>query len=120
MPAHIVEFALVYLKVALYPAQATLLKVITLAIDALTLEDRARIAVWCAGFTPDEAGATWTGVHGCAPDLLERMKTMAARGAPWFNQIVLVFGRRASKGYLTLWVPETPSWQVRLLFGIRG
>lgn len=112
MPAHIVEFALVYLKVALYPAQATLLKVITLAIDALTLEDRARIAVWCAGFTPDEAGATWTGVNGCAPDLLERMKTMAARGAPWFNQIVLVFGRRASKGYLTRILVAWAIWRM--------
>lgn len=112
MPAHIVEFALVYLKVALYPAQATLLKVITLALDALTLEDRARIAVWCAGFTPDESGGSWTGGHGCPPDLLERMKTMAARGAPWFNQIVLVFGRRASKGYLTRILVAWAIWRM--------
>lgn len=112
MPAHIVEFALVYLRLALYPAQATMLKVITLATGALTSWDRARIARWCAGFTPDDDGSAWVGGRGCPPDLLERMATMSGRGAPWFNQIALVFGRRAGKGYLVRILVAYAIWRM--------
>lgn len=112
MPAHIVEFALSYLGVSLYPAQATLLKIITLAVDALTPWDRGCIARWSAWFSLNDDGTAWSGGFGCPPDLLDRMETMAARGAPWFNQIVLVFGRRAGKGFLTRILVAWSIWRM--------
>lgn len=100
-PVNIVDFAGNHCGQDLYPRQGTLLKLLALDVDALTSYDYGVIRELEAGFTPrvEDGRLSWVGVRGCAPGLVDRMRRQRATGAPWFNEVVLVLGRRASKGY---------------------
>lgn len=116
-PVNIIDFATRCLGQNLYPAQATLLKVLTLDLASLTDFDLELIARWGEGFVPSADGADphWVGEHGCPPDLLARITRARDEGAPWFNEVVLVLGRRAVKGFL---VRTLVAWRVRHLIGL--
>jgi len=87
----------------LYPKQALLLKVMSLDLDALTSYDHEVIAGWGGGFTAvgEPGDRRYEGAEGMPPDVLVRMEACLAEGRRWFREIVLVIGRRGSKGYLT-------------------
>lgn len=77
----------------LYPRQATMLKVIFLREDLLTQYDHDVIGEWEDSFAR-------TGYEGCAPRLLERMRTCREQGRPWFRETLAVVGRRGGKGHV--------------------
>jgi hypothetical protein len=102
---NIIDFALdpAYLGLEwLYPAQATLLKVIFLATELVTDFDREVIARWSDGFEPEQGrdGTRFAGDFGTPPDVFERIELCKAAGRRWFREIVLVGGRRGSKGFI--------------------
>ncbi|MCC5952802.1 MAG: hypothetical protein JJU45_11985 [Acidimicrobiia bacterium] len=101
-PLNIVDFAAHYLGKKLFPRQATLLKVMALALEHLTPFDERVIAEWTAGFElADEAGEqVWAGSEGTPGDLMERMRAARAQGHIWFRDVLLLVGRRGSKGHL--------------------
>jgi hypothetical protein len=103
-PENVIHFATSdeFLGLPLFPRQATLLKVATLSRWLLTAFDHRVIAGWQAGFSLVEDGddARWEGVEGTPGDLLERMDWCEAHGLLWFREILLLVGRRGSKGYL--------------------
>lgn len=117
MPINIVAFCMYMLAIKLYPIQGLILKIITLDLDALTDWDHKVIRRWCSGFhaVVGNDGIRWEGTQGCAPDLLERMTRMKARGAPWFNEINFVIGRRAGKGYLVRILVAWAVWRLLVL-----
>jgi hypothetical protein len=79
---------------ALYPRQATLLKVIFLREDLFTQYDYDVVAEWEQSFAE-------TGDNGVCPNVLERMRYLRANGYSWFREVLLVMGRRAGKGYVS-------------------
>jgi hypothetical protein len=113
-PVNIIDFAVRMLGLTLYPLQGTVLKIVTLAVEALTPFDHQVIREFGAGFLPvaDGEGLRWSGDQGSAPDVLDRMATLRARGNLWFNEIVLVLGRRAGKGYLVRILVAWAIWQM--------
>ena len=115
-PLNIVDFATRFLGQSLYPRQGTLLKVIAGQLDALTDYDREVIAGWGEGFSPvlDDRGSRWAGSEGTSPDLLERMERLHEAGAPWFNTVVLVLGRRAGKGHVVRTLVAYRAWDLQV------
>lgn len=102
---NIIEFALSgdYLNVRLYPRQATLLKLIFGAVELLTDYDRGVLAEWTAGFSAhdrDDGTAGYRGRFGVVPDVVERIAWCRAQGRTWFREVIMVAGRRGSKGFL--------------------
>src|SRR4051794_27801614 len=73
---NIIEFARDVLGIDLYPAQATLLKVLTLGDDLFTEFDLDLIDAWTSGYerVDDYDGSHYTGTRGTPPDLLERIR----------------------------------------------
>jgi hypothetical protein len=91
------------LGLALYPAQLTLLKLIFLELERLTAYDHLVLDRWCYSFVDgvDEHGRRgYVGDYGVAPDVLDRIATCRAAGREWFGRVVLVIGRRGSKGLI--------------------
>ena len=101
----------------LYPRQATLLKVITLATDLLTPYDREVIAEWEAGFrlVDSDRGRGYEGQAGLVPGTVQRMEAARREGRWWFREVVLVLGRRAGKGYLGSLVTAYLLWRILAL-----
>jgi len=99
---NIIEFARDVLGIDLYPGQATLLKVLTLADDLFTDFDRDLIDAWTRGYArvDDYSGSHYTGTRGTPPDLLERIRFCQELGRATFREVSLVLGRRASKSML--------------------
>ena len=90
-------------RLALYPRQLLLLKLIFLAFESLSDDDYRVINRWAAGFTmPDEPGRVprYEGTEGVVPDVIDRMRRLRAEGRLWFRDVVLVIGRRGGKGHL--------------------
>jgi hypothetical protein len=92
-------------KPNLYPRQATLLKIIFLRDDLFTDYDRLVIHGWQEGFrqtNPDAGEGKFAArTKGLQPDLFERIAYLKKRGYKWFPEVILAFGRRGSKGYLS-------------------
>lgn len=81
-------------KGALYPRQATLLKIIFLRDDLFTAYDYKVIKEWDQEFQK-------TGNHGINPKILDRIKWLKENGHKWFKEVVLVLGRRSGKGHIS-------------------
>ena len=97
---HIIEFVIskrFLNRPGLYPRQATLLKLIFLAVDLFTDFDMRVLAGWGAG---QVGGLEHDRQYGLVSDILERIEINRAAGRSWFREVVAVIGRRGSKGYL--------------------
>jgi hypothetical protein len=79
----------------LYPRQSTLVKVVFLREDLFTPYDYDVVAEW------EEAWRQSNGEEGVAPGVIFKMRLLKARGYKWFREVLLVMGRRASKGHVT-------------------
>ncbi len=102
---NIIEFALSesFLKVRLYPRQVTLLKLKFCSSALFTSYDRQVLAEWTAGFVRhdgDDGTTRYRGQYGVVADVEERIDWCRANGRGWFREIIMVAGRRGSKGYL--------------------
>src|ERR1019366_8780766 len=75
--ANIIDFATnhAFVGIDLYPKQATLLKIATLATELMTPFDYEVIGEWSAGFTlsEDHDGVRYTGASGVPADVLDRI-----------------------------------------------
>lgn len=78
----------------LYPRQATLLKVIFLRVDLLTEYDLEVIDGWETSFRS-------TGNNGITPGIIGRMRYLRENGHHYFREVLLVMGRRGSKGFIS-------------------
>ncbi len=111
-PFNIVDFATNprFLGQRLFKRQATLLKVMTLASEAFTPYDREVIEEWTSGYqqTGDGADLRWEGIEGTPGDLWQRIDWCRAHGRLWFDESLLIIGRRGSKNFcgaiFALWV----------------
>lgn len=99
----IIEFCLGadYLNMgALYPRQATLLKVMTLQVELLTDFDALVIEEWRSGFDLDAEEGRYVGRFGIAPDVYDRIDWCLSVPRRMFKELVFVGGRRGGKTYL--------------------
>lgn len=87
----VVEFAEELCNKRLYPRQALLLKLIFL--EDLTEEEEVELDYWIAG---GDGGNEVL----ISPLIRERRDWLKKRGYPHFREVVLVGGRRSSKGYM--------------------
>jgi hypothetical protein len=78
----------------LYPRQVTLLKVIFLRVDLLTEYDLEVIDGWETSFRS-------TGNNGITPGIIGRMRYLRENGHHYFREVLLVMGRRGSKGFIS-------------------
>jgi hypothetical protein len=87
----------------LYPIQGTLLKTIFLQPELYTDFDRQVLDGWTDGFrlSADRDGP-WFGYDGSVgmPPMAEHIERCRAEGRRWFREVLLVVGRRGSKGVL--------------------
>jgi hypothetical protein len=92
-----------YLNIeTLYPRQLTLLKLVFLELDDLTLYDDEVIAEWTADFRlaeGDDGIRRYQGSYGMPPDILDRADRCRGEGRPWFHDVIAPTGRRAGKGF---------------------
>lgn len=111
---NILEFAFLVLGIMLYPAQALVLKLITLSDGLLTEWDLRMLALWSRGYgrVNDELGAHYSGTEGIVPDWRERMTWCQKAGRWTFREVCLVLGRRASKSLLCAVVTAWQLWQL--------
>ena len=103
-PVGIVYFVTTMLGKGLFPRQGSLLKLMALAADEFTEYDLSVYDHWMSRFerVVDEDGdLVWEGQWGMPGDVLWRVDRCIERGAAWFNEILLILGRRSGKGYLT-------------------
>ena len=93
-PVSIVEFAESpkFCGKTLYPRQRLLLKI--LFLEELTEEEDKILDYWIAGGADGEE-------IDISPDIRERMQKCKEEGYTHFHEVVLVGGRRCSKGFLT-------------------
>jgi hypothetical protein len=90
-------------RLKLYPRQLLLLKLLFLAVDLLTAYDYRVLAKWAAGFAlvhGTDGTAGFQGSRGITPDILDRIERCRNERRLWFRDVVVVIGRRGSKGYL--------------------
>lgn len=119
---HIIDFVLdpSYLGLSLYPRQATVLKLIFLRDDLLTAYDRDVIAEWSAGYTlaPDRPGEhpAFQGNRGTPPDIYERILLTQEQGRRWFREVLMVVGRRGSKGFVCAATAAHVIWNLLALW----
>lgn len=114
---HIIEFALSrdYLGVCLFPRQATLLKLMFFAVQLLTDYDHRVLAEWTGGFSRsvnDDGRVGFGGQYGIVPDVLDRIEVCRADGRAWFREVIMVAGRRGSKGFLGAVAASYVLWRV--------
>jgi len=97
---NIIDFVMgdAYLGRHLYPRQATLLKVLFLAVELLTGFDRRVLAEWESETERDES--VLVGGFGLPMGILERIALCQSAGRRWFAEWAWAIGRRGSKGYL--------------------
>lgn len=112
---NVVEFATGadYLDQDLYPRQATWLKLMCCSPTLLTAYDDGVIAEWTAGFTPSvhsDGTAGYNGTYGIVPDVLRRVQFCLDQGRGWFREVVVVGGRRGSKGFIGAVVAAYVLW----------
>ena len=117
VPLNIVDFVTspAFLNRVLYPKQATILKIIALERSSFTLHDYETTEAWAGGFEINEAAAAYVGDWGITNDVFERMDECRASGAPCFNEVALVFGRRAGKTQLVAYLVAWRIWKLLLL-----
>jgi Tfp pilus assembly protein PilV len=114
---NIIEFALDerYLGVHLYPRQATLLKLLFCSPALFTDYDRGVLAEWTAGFSSrdrDDGTSAYVGSYGVVGDVLDRIGWCHAHGRRWFREMIMVGGRRGSKGFLGAVATSYILWNV--------
>jgi hypothetical protein len=88
----------------LYPRQATLLKVVFLREDLFTEYDYDVVQEWEVSFRQ-------SGENGITPNILERMRYLKAEGYSHFREVLLIMGRRGSKGYVSALCMVYVLWQ---------
>lgn len=119
VPEGIVQFATDprFLGLDLFPRQGTLLKMMTLDLESFTDFDYAVADEWASGYLLEEEGGelAYRGEWGTTPDVLERLRWCRDQGCPWFREIVLVLGRRASKSLL---ISILMAWRLWLLLAL--
>ena len=115
----IVEFATSsdFLGTALFPLQATILKVVTLAVHLFTAFDYEAIERWGTGFSlnDDPDHPAYQGRKGTTPDLLARIDACLAAGRSSCQELVLVVGRRGSKSFLAAILVVWRLWNILAL-----
>ena len=112
----IVEFAKVFLGVDLFPVQALILKLATLAIDLFTPYDYGILEEWMSGFTLDDSDdPKYRGRKGTTPDLLERLRWCIDHGRTSPRECVFVIGRRGSKSFLAALLAVWRVWNLLAL-----
>lgn len=120
LPDGIVQFATDphFLGVDLFPRQGTLLKMMTLDFESFTDFDFSVVDNWASGFVLDGEGSelAFRGDRGTTPDVSNRMTWCRDAGYPWFREMVLVLGRRASKSFL---VSIMVAWRVWRLLALK-
>lgn len=111
---NILQFTFGVLGILLYPAQALVLKLITLSYGLLTEWDLRVLARWSGGYgvVNDELGAHYSGTEGIVPDWRERIAWCRQAGRWTFREVCLVLGRRASKSLLCAVVTTWQLWQL--------
>jgi hypothetical protein len=114
---NIIEFALSdqYLGVSLYPRQATLLKLMFCSPELLTSYDHRVLEEWTNGFAEavrEDGSRLYEGCEGVVPDVLDRIETCKAQGRGWFREVIVVAGRRGSKGFLGAIAASYVLWNV--------
>src|SRR6266511_285398 len=118
-PGSIVDFYLDFLgQPVLYPVQCLLLKVMFLEVDHLTDYDRRRLAQLGAGFAPgvgDDGRPSFVGSQGVPPDVIARMRHCREAGYRWFPEVLMVVGRRGSKGHLGAVCAARVIWELMLM-----
>ena len=93
-------------KPALYPRQATFLKVLFLRDDLFTWYDHEVIQEWIQMFKDTNSDEEEkedqfnSQTKGIQPDIYERIAWCKERGYKWFRELILAIGRRGSKGYM--------------------
>lgn len=102
---HVIEFVTgaEFLDQTLYPRQATLLKLMFCESQLLTGYDRDVMGEWASGFAlhrHSDGTIGYRGGAGVVPDVVERMESCRLAGRRWFREVVMVGGRRGSKGFL--------------------
>jgi hypothetical protein len=118
-PRSIVDFYLEFLgQPVLYPVQCLLLKVMFLEADHLTDYDRRRLAQLGGGFAPgvgDDGSPSFVGSQGVPPDVIKRMRHCREAGYRWFPEVLMVVGRRGSKGHLGAVCAARVIWELMLM-----
>jgi hypothetical protein len=114
---NIIEFVLSdrFLNHGLYPRQAALLKVMFCAPELFTDYDRSVLAEWTAGFTQqdrEDGTCGYRGRFGLVADVEARMRWCREHGRSWFREVILVAGRRGSKGVLGAMATTYVLWNV--------
>lgn len=84
----------------IYPRQLLVAKLVMAQPGLLTDFDHGVLAEWTAGFTRSEDGTGFEGGYGTTPDVLDRIARLAQLSRPYFREVVMVLGRRASKNWL--------------------
>ncbi len=117
---HIIEFALTepYLNVALFPRQATLLKLMFCRLDLLTGFDEEVLEQWSEGFSvrSGASGASgYRGQYGTPGDIKDRMRWCTEHGREWFRETIFVGGRRGSKSLLGAVAASYVVWRLLAL-----
>ena len=79
----------------LYPNQRLMLKLWNLQIDDLTDYENKTLDEWCKSFKNDKYKV------GVLPDIRERIAELKKNGYKHFSTIIEVFGRRASKSFMS-------------------
>lgn len=114
---NIMEVANEVLRFPLYPMQALVLKLVTLAAELLTTWDYATLERLGQGFRVVDDGRTvsYAGTRGTTPDTLQRLESCRKRDFWAFRQVVLVLGRRASKSTMGAIVCLWQMWNLLAL-----
>jgi len=117
---HALEFTMSadFLSQALFPRQATLLKLFFCLPELLTPFDEQVIAEWASGFTVqygNDGTAAYHGSYGVPPDVRERMQWCLDHGRQWFREVIFVGGRRGSKSWLGATAASYVIWRLLAL-----
>jgi hypothetical protein len=90
----VVTFARDILGLELYPAQQSILRLIFLDIEHMSVFDTTTIDRWAAAWSGGNPN------HGVVPDVWDRVEALRAKGDRHFREVLLLIGRRGSKTYI--------------------
>lgn len=118
VPLNVIDFATSpdFLNIKLYPVQALLIKLITLALDLLThydlqvLEEETDFVI-----ERDDRRVAYAGTRGVTPDWRERIQSCRDGGLSSFTEVVLVLGRRGGKGFVAAVLVAWRIWELLLM-----